>query len=43
MKCWTLDVVCKRLDLVPLRVESGQVVFDIRTEHKTVYYELSVE
>ena len=43
MKCWTLDAVGKRLDPVPLRVISGEVVLEMRAEHKTVYYELSAQ
>ncbi len=43
MKCWTLDVVGKRRDPVPLRLAAGIVVLQMRPEDKTVYYELSVE
>jgi hypothetical protein len=43
MKCWTLDVVGRRRDPVPLRVVSGEVVLEMRPEDKTVYYELSVQ
>jgi hypothetical protein len=40
-KCWTLDVTGRRVKQVPLRIESTEIVLEMRAEHKTVYYELA--
>jgi Beta-galactosidase len=39
-KCWTLDVVGKRREQVPIKVQKGQVVLNLKTSQKSVYYEL---
>ena len=43
MKCWTLNIVGKRLAEVPLNVQSDTVTLTMKAEHKTVYYEISAE
>lgn len=43
LKCWTLNIVGKRLQQVPLTVKSGAVVLEMKPEHKTVYYEISID
>ena len=39
-KCWTLDVTGKRREQVPIKVQNGHIVLDLKASHKTVYYEL---
>jgi len=43
LKAWTLDVVGKRIKDVPLEAKADRVVLNMKPEHETVYYELSVE
>jgi len=43
LKAWTLDIIGKRIEQVPLTVKSDRIVLNMRPEHKTVYYELAVE
>lgn len=43
LKAWTLDVVGNRIREVPLAVESNAAILNMQADHKTVYYELSIE
>ena len=43
LKAWTLDVVGSRVREIPLAAKSNAVVLDLRPEHTTVYYEISIE
>jgi hypothetical protein len=43
MKCWALDIVGKRTGGIPLKASGDKVVLDMKSEYKTVYYEISIE
>jgi hypothetical protein len=43
LKAWTLDIVGKRLQPVPLDRTADGVVLTMQAAHKTVYYELAAE
>src|ERR1019366_8514995 len=43
MKAWTLDITGKRVSPVDLAIRGDRVVLSMKPEHKTVYYELSIQ
>jgi hypothetical protein len=43
LKAWALDIVGHRIREVPLTTESDVTILNMRSEYKTVYYELSVD
>jgi hypothetical protein len=40
-KCWTLDATGKRREQLPLQVQKGQIVLEMKASQETVYYELA--
>jgi len=43
LKAWALDIVGNRTREVPLATESNAALLNMRTEYKTVYYEISMD
>lgn len=43
LKCWLLNIVGKRIREIPLDVDSGTILLEMKTEYKSVYYEISAE
>ncbi len=42
-RCWLLNIVGKRIREIPLDVDSGTILLEMKPEYKSVYYEISAE